>query len=560
MTLNLYTSVKLSAVTEKQREKFESSVKAKPLSCHAELHVPKGLKLRPKRTSVQQWLRSERKRAPIRRVDGSVDTEVESDISLKAYLISCGYHQRDIQFISRYRKQFAAAFECDEFHLSDVLTSVKSWVRRTGPQLYEEMNSTIVSGKIGLIQERGAKLRAVANPFRHYQAVLSPLGHAVFDVLKQLPWDCTHEQEKGVDFVQDALKAGSKVFSVDLSDATNLFPLEVQLTAIENLINESNLDNHTQVTKEDLHEQLRIFAELSRGNWLYKLPSDGYIQWTKGQPLGLFPSFAIFAATHGFLVRQIEVDLGLNNTFRILGDDIVITNESVYHRYRAILDQLGCQVSESKSLVSDKLGEFAGKLITADGVISINKFSFYGNSNPLGPLTSLGFPGMKFIPKSVRRKVAAIAAAPEPVGLGLNPRGLSLKERMPDEVIHYWYSFDRHIPSNRSRYNRDARESYLSFWEGVCIPDEGVGKPFICCQKDITRILPDRAYDPWISVFIDHVRKNNRESLFPEQILRIALPDESPPFRGDPRKKTGEIGIWKLITSYFRLTRKTVDE
>lgn len=51
-------------------------------------------------------------------------------------------------------------------------------------------------GRIGLIQEAGYKLRAVANPGRVFQRVLEPLGKVLFGLLRNLPWDCTFDQAK----------------------------------------------------------------------------------------------------------------------------------------------------------------------------------------------------------------------------------------------------------------------------------------------------------------------------------------------------------------------------
>jgi len=208
-------------------------------------------------------------------------------------------------------------------------------------------------GAIGLIQEPGYKLRSVANPNRVYQVALEPLGDALYGLLESLPWDCTHDQGKAVPYVQSHLKSGKVVHCVDLSSATDYFPLSLQVAVLRQLVRSPDRD------------YVGLFEFLSRAPWRL---GKQKIAWSKGQPLGLYPSFASFALTHGLLLLHLNDGVHRDDFF-VLGDDVVILDDRLFCRYVDALKSLGCPTSDAKSVNSRVLAEFAGKLITAEEVI-----------------------------------------------------------------------------------------------------------------------------------------------------------------------------------------------
>jgi hypothetical protein len=162
---------------------------------------------------------------------------------------------------------------------------------------------------------------------------LSKLGNFLFGVIRSLPWDCTFDQEKGLVFTLEALKRGKKVYCFDLSDATNYFPLELQEYVV-------SFCGHP-----DIDTSMRLFRHLARARWSTPNSYDimdfeaEFLQCSKGQPLGLYPSFPLFALTHGLLLRALEYEFGLKDTFRVLGDDVVITSGSVASRYTEVMEK-----------------------------------------------------------------------------------------------------------------------------------------------------------------------------------------------------------------------------
>lgn len=280
-------------------------------------------------------------------------------------------------------------------------------------------------GKISVIQEPGFKARFIANPCMIYQIVLHPLGDVIFDLIRRLPWDCTHDQQAGTTWVSEQIRNGSVCHSVDLSDATNNFPFEIQKKVLEWL------------DIEDCDPYIKLFELVSKGLWYVPLHLRTYlpksrITWTNGQPLGLYPSFAVFALTHGLILRSFEMKYNVSNTFRVLGDDVVISNEDIYKEYISLLRLLQVPVSESKSISSRYIAEFAGSIIGSNFTIIVNKWRTPTDERRLSLISSLP---TKLDLTNSDEFVSSIVRS-TPLGGNKNNEGLSLKSRIP-----FYYSF-----------------------------------------------------------------------------------------------------------------------
>jgi len=554
--LNIYTSVVLPKVTAKQRHKFTSALQTGDWNlCYPMTNC--GIRLKEANyyyCHPFNWIRSSTRRAPILERQMHIKTVEESEMTFESVISVINVSPQMSAHVGRYISEYAKALYIAEDILRDALYKCNE------PRSPVEFQYFPV-GKIGEIQEKGAKLRTIANPFRHLQMVLYPLGSALLDVLRELPWDCTFEQQKGVQFVIDSLQNGKTVYSLDLANATDLFPLKIQREAVSSILTVSTLKGpvgprgssvKTRISSApaDLLMGLDIFCDIARGDWSYQ---TSFVNWNKGQPLGLYPSFAMFALTHGILVRNIEKKLGVTNTFRILGDDIVINDPNVARHYREDMEYLGCKFSEAKCLVSNTIGEFAGMVISKQGVIPASKYRPYNGTDVLGPLISLGLKGSKFIPPSLRRKVLALASAPEPVGLGWNPKGISLDKRMPPELIDWWFSsFDKCIPSDFKLSVSDRKVELISIWSRTELEYNSALMEYVpkkSCIKtpfplDRREIVPDR-------LIIDHVKAVNSSRVYPEDV-KLDVPDYVPvPLRGrTPVVDALRAGMSRLRTYY----------
>lgn len=273
------------------------------------------------------------------------------------------------------------------------------------------------AGKIGLIQEPGFKLRAVANPNRIVQCLLEPYKASLSDVLRSIPEDCTFDQGKAIPVIRSWLEKGNRVSSVDLSDATNAFPFSFTESVLRQLDRDRLYNDH-----------LDLFKQASRDEWISPLGEN--LKWTKGQPLGLGPSFFAFALSHHSLMRTLVI-----KDYFILGDDVVIRRESDANLYRDALDKLGCAISESKSFCSQQLAEFAGKIITPETVLSPIKWKHSSDVNFIDQIRNLGPTALGLLKTDQKKAVKLVAEIPEWMGgLGWNPNGKPLDVRISENI------------------------------------------------------------------------------------------------------------------------------
>lgn len=212
-------------------------------------------------------------------------------------------------------------------------------------------------GKIHVIQEGGAKARAIAIPNAWTQMAFYPLHiflQGITDLL--LPKEsCTYDQESGINYVIEHLKNGKPTFAVDLSAATDRFPLELQTATLEAL------------GCKDYAEALK---DLSRSNWVFPQGSKT-LQYNVGQPMGLYGSFSLFQLTHGLFVHALTSWLPTGHNvskfsdgtlFKLLGDDIVFSDGKLSDIYKHTMTELGVGISKDKS-ISGFVSEFAGFVV-----------------------------------------------------------------------------------------------------------------------------------------------------------------------------------------------------
>jgi hypothetical protein len=314
-------------------------------------------------------------------------------------------------------------------------------------------------GLVSLIQEGGHKLRFAANPYRVYQMALQPLGDALFDALRRVPNDYTFDQTAGILAVQSWLNAGLPACSMDLSNATDNFPLDFQLELL------SELGVGTR--------WLSFLQDTCRGDWFTRTRkgSDApltLLRWSVGSPLGLYPTFAAFALCHHAVVQwcfkqegYLPDDKG-RYPYAIVGDDCTIMDWTVAERYRAVMDSWGVPVSVDKTLMSESTGEFLGRLITKDKIVQGFKWkgrlsdeSFVDFARNFGPRSLICMRARQ------RRVIGYIADLPEPIGLGWNPLGIPLEERLTP-AIERAFASDVRLRTFSRRAARSSRLHYLS--------------------------------------------------------------------------------------------------
>jgi hypothetical protein len=270
------------------------------------------------------------------------------------------------------------------------------------------------AGRINVIQERGFKARVIANPHSGVQVAFRPLHNALSKVLKQLKTDCTFDQESGIHWIFDKLSRGSLMWSIDLSAATDNFPLRLQLAVLRGL-------GYTRISE---------FKGVCNMLWEAPWAPNGALSYTKGQPMGLYGSFNLFALTHNLLLASLG---GKVDQYRIVGDDLVISDKELAEKYMNVMKDLDVPISWHKSLLGVDEAEFAGHYITPFQVLKPLKFP----SALLDPFAYVKvvramkceYPNL--VPRKFVKFSSQLVAIPEEYGgAGLNPMGRSMLDRM----------------------------------------------------------------------------------------------------------------------------------
>jgi len=270
----------------------------------------------------------------------------------------------------------------------------------------------LIAGEVHFLQEPGYKLRSIASPYRLFQVASQPLKDDLKDLVSKLPWDCTHDQGRAFGPIQEQIKRQKKVHSVDLSSATDLFPYEIQEIVLSTIYGADS-------------PYLQLFREISRANWKSEI---GSIKWTKGQPLGFNPSFFCFTLSHGLLLYTLNGGKW-DNDFFVVGDDVVILSDVLHQKYIDTLALLECPYSPTKSISSDKLAEFAGKLILSDLVVPQLKWRQVSDDNFIDLARIIG-PRIRLILSRQQNKVldvfAHVSDLVHPYGLNWSYEGSTL--------------------------------------------------------------------------------------------------------------------------------------
>jgi hypothetical protein len=202
------------------------------------------------------------------------------------------------------------------------------------------------SRKLSIVKDPEGKSRVIAIVDYWTQSILLQIHNELFSYLKRLPQDRTFTQNPIVDFV-------GPYHSLDLSAATDRFPLEVQKLLMAKLIG---------TEKSEAWANLLVSEP-------YRTPEGDLIYYKAGQPMGAYSSWACFTLCHHIIVQYCAYLIGEYPTksYILLGDDIVIGGDKLAHKYREVMTLLGVEISDHKSHTSLNMYEFAKRWFK-DGV------------------------------------------------------------------------------------------------------------------------------------------------------------------------------------------------
>lgn len=201
--------------------------------------------------------------------------------------------------------------------------------------------------RLSVLRDKEGKNREIAILDYYSQSALQPLHSVLFRVLARIPQDCTFDHGKSLDTLKPV--NGSSYHSIDLSSATDRFPITLQSAILEVLYGKEYSDHWTNIMVG------------------YPFEYQGAsISYARGNPMGAYSSWSVFVLAHHFLIylacKEAKVNWK-NARYIMLGDDIVIADDKVASAYISLLQRFDIPFSKEKSHQSPYLFEFAKRFV-----------------------------------------------------------------------------------------------------------------------------------------------------------------------------------------------------
>nr|UIW13894.1 MAG: RNA-dependent RNA polymerase [Rhizoctonia solani mitovirus 103] len=209
--------------------------------------------------------------------------------------------------------------------------------------------------KLSVVYDKPGKARIVGITNYWIQVLLKPLHDGIFHILRNIPMDGTYDQAAPIHNLMSKVLPGQKYYSFDLSSATDRLPIEVQKDILNTL-------------KPGLGSRWANLLGSLEWSWKSlnkRVPVRNY-KYSVGQPMGAYSSWAMLALSHHIIVQLAALNVGFKTRFEnyaVLGDDIVIADDTVAEEYLVLMRSLGVSINLSKSLISTEFCEFAKKWI-----------------------------------------------------------------------------------------------------------------------------------------------------------------------------------------------------
>lgn len=207
--------------------------------------------------------------------------------------------------------------------------------------------------RIAALSDKFGKTRVIAIGDLFSQSALSTVHDSFMKGLRTMVSDCTYCQSDIPTMIQ---KLGIQLYSSDLSQATDRFPLKWQ----EAIVKQRYGQEVSELWKTVLTE--RTFRT-----------DQGPVRYATGTPMGLLSSWPVFAFTHHAFMEWCAWRCGIRSykSYIVLGDDIICNNKEVSDLYQASIKQLGVSVSATKCTSSENgYAEFAKRLFTPEGEVT----------------------------------------------------------------------------------------------------------------------------------------------------------------------------------------------
>jgi hypothetical protein len=211
---------------------------------------------------------------------------------------------------------------------------------------FRTLTGTRIPRRLACIQDKEGKTREVAILDYYSQASLLPLHNFLFKQLNRIDQDCTFNQIKRFKRIKPL--PGHSFHSIDLTTATDRFPIEIQYELLRLWFGNKYAESWKYL--------MVGYPFFYKGDWIY---------YRTGNPMGAYSSWAIFAICHHFFVWKACKRANRNwkrARYMLLGDDIVIADDIIAKHYKEILVEWDIPYSPEKTHVSPYGFEFAKQI------------------------------------------------------------------------------------------------------------------------------------------------------------------------------------------------------
>jgi hypothetical protein len=193
--------------------------------------------------------------------------------------------------------------------------------------------------RLSVVYNTAGKARVIGITNYWVQVALFPLHKEIFKFLRKLPTDGTFNQLSPVWALP---MTGKNYFSFDLTAATDRLPRLLQRDVLRTFVGDQLSDLWMQLVDMPFTFEGQI------------------IRYSVGQPMGAYSSWAMLALTHHFIVQSYYSHVP-ERDYAILGDDVIVP-EYLANHYQNVMASLGVSISLPKSIISNKMIEFAKRV------------------------------------------------------------------------------------------------------------------------------------------------------------------------------------------------------
>lgn len=196
-----------------------------------------------------------------------------------------------------------------------------------------------IHSKLTQFPEKAGKTRTIAIIDYYSQRALNPLHSGLMEILRSLESDGTYSHRNVGIYAKQATESCDYIACYDLSAFTDRFPAKIQYALLHALLEE----------EPDLAE---AFWTLLAKRQFTVAWSGEQVTYQCGQPMGAYASWPLCSLAH-HLVVEYKSKTGVKDKYRLIGDDVIITDEPLARNYFETIKRLGVEVNLSKTVVTE---------------------------------------------------------------------------------------------------------------------------------------------------------------------------------------------------------------